>query len=147
MLQDLQVHAVRSTLGKRLWKTPLHPHIAEACDDDELAAEANSANPPAKVPKAGGADVAGMERQMRDTKLSSAAQAWQQAAPRSSAAPAAKGYGQHSPEVAAAAKRQVRNKAGNFELSLDSSTLLARRGKKGPQLPAPSGMRQETTVQ
>ncbi|KAK5709472.1 MAPK-activated protein kinase Srk1 [Elasticomyces elasticus] len=30
-------------------------------DDDELATEANSANPPAKVPKAGGADVAGME--------------------------------------------------------------------------------------
>ncbi|KAK3633280.1 MAPK-activated protein kinase Srk1 [Elasticomyces elasticus] len=116
-------------------------------DDDELAAEANSANPPAKVPKAGGADVAGMERQMRDTKLSSAAQARQQAAPRSSAAPAAKGYGQHSPEVAAAAKRQVRNKAGNFELSLDSSTLLARRGKKGPQLTAPSGLRQETVVQ
>ncbi|KAK1066691.1 MAPK-activated protein kinase Srk1 [Friedmanniomyces endolithicus] len=123
-------------------------------DDDEMAAESqpystNQANPPAKVPKAGGAgvDVAGMERQMRDTKLSAAAQARQQAAPRSSAAPAAKGYGQHSPEVAAAAKRQVRNKAGNFELCLDSSTLLARRGKKGPQLTAPSGLRQETVVQ
>ncbi|KAK0274183.1 MAPK-activated protein kinase Srk1 [Friedmanniomyces endolithicus] len=123
-------------------------------DDDEMAAESqpyttNQAYPPAKVPKAGGAgvDVAGMERQMRDTKLSAAAQARQQAAPRSSAAPAAKGYGQHSPEVAAAAKRQVRNKAGNFELSLDSSTLLARRGKKGPQLTAPSGLRQETVVQ
>ena len=84
---------------------------------------------------------------MRDTKLSAAAQARQQAAPRSNAAPAAKGYGQHSAEVAAAAKRQVRNKAGNFELSLDSSTLLARRGKKGPQLTAPSGLRQETVVQ
>ncbi|KAK3114661.1 MAPK-activated protein kinase Srk1 [Teratosphaeriaceae sp. CCFEE 6253] len=137
---------------------PMNPLNAldEDDDDDEMGAEsvpyaANQANPPAKVPKAAGADVAGMERQMKETKLSAAAQARQQAAPRSNAAPAAKGYGQHSAEVAAAAKRQVKNKAGNFELSLDSSTLLARRGKKGPQLgglpAAPSGLRQETVVQ
>lgn len=114
-------------------------------EDDEYNAESapysTAANPPAKMPKAGGgagADVAGMERQMRNTNLSAAAQARQANAPKQ--APAAKGYGQHSPEVAAAAKRQVRNKAGTFELSLDNATLLGRRGKKGPQ---PSNLREQ----
>ena len=37
----------------------------------------------------------------------------------------------YSPEVAAAAKKQVRNK-GPFELNMDGATLLGRRGKKGP---------------
>jgi hypothetical protein len=83
-----------------------------------------------------------MEQKMRNTSLSAAAQARQQNAPR--AAPAQKGYGQHSPEVAAAAKRQVRNKAGAFELSLDNATLLGRRGKKEP---GQSGLRQEQVVQ
>lgn len=93
---------------------------------------ANSANPPAKLPKGGdNPDVGGVEKQMRNTSLSAAAQARQANAPRQ--APVQKGYGQHSPEVAAAAKKQVRNK-GAFELSLDNATLLGRRGKgaKGP---------------
>ncbi|KJX96316.1 calcium/calmodulin-dependent protein kinase [Zymoseptoria brevis] len=118
-------------------------------DDDEDEGgfsqpyDSNQQAPPAKVPKSGAApDVGGMERQMRNTSLSAAAQARQQNAPR--AAPAAKGYGQHSPEVAAAAKRQVRNKAGAFELSLDNATLLGRRGKKDA---GPSGLRQEQVVQ
>lgn len=115
-------------------------------DDDEYEAisapyDASSANPPAKVPKSGAADVGGMEKQMRNTSLSAAAQARQQA--QQKAQPQARGYGQHSPEVAAAAKRQVKNKAGAFELSLDNATLLGRRGKK----PEPSGLRQEQTVQ
>lgn len=122
-------------------------------DDDEFE---NTSQPyeaggaavlPAKVPKAGAAppDVAGMERQMRNTGLSAAAQARQQNAPAKQSATAStqRGYGQHSPEVAAAAKRQVRNKAGAFELSLDNATLLGRRGKKGPE---PSGLRQEQVV-
>ena len=58
------------------------------------------------------------------------------------AAPEAKGYGQHSAAVAAAAKRQVKQK-GPFELSLDSSTLLSKRKNKG----GPSGLRQEMEVQ
>ncbi|KAK5108053.1 hypothetical protein LTR62_008827 [Meristemomyces frigidus] len=117
-------------------------------EDDEFNGEsqaypATSANPPAKVPKSAGgaADVAGMERQMKNTNLSAAAQARQQAAPK--AAPAAKGYGQHSAEVAAAAKRQVKNKAGTFELSLDSATLISRRGKKGPGPLPGSGLREQ----
>jgi serine/threonine-protein kinase RCK2 len=95
-----------------------------------------------KVPKSSQqpSDVAGMEAKMRSTNLgpqpSSAAQARQQAA-----APArsqqhhqqeARGYGQHSPAVAAAAKQTVGRKAKQpFELSLDNSTLLGRRNK-GP---------------
>lgn len=125
--------------------------LDEEYDDEEFENESvpysgNSQNPPAKVPKAGGADVAGMERQMRNTNLSAAAQARQAAAPPKTTAGAsqARGYGQHSPEVAAAAKRQVRNKAGAFELSLDSATLLSRRGKKAPEA---SGLRQEMVAQ
>lgn len=101
--------------------------------------DASSANPPAKVPKSGAPDVTGVERQMRNTSLSAAAQARQQAAPR--AAPQEKGYGQHSAAVAAAAKRQVKNR-GAFELSLDNATLLGRRKK-----PEPSGLREQMTVQ
>jgi hypothetical protein len=42
--------------------------------------------------------------------------------------------------VTAAAKQQVRNRKGAFELNLEGATLLGRRGQKGP-----SGLR-ETTV-
>lgn len=113
-------------------------------DDDEAEFEgasvpysANQQNPPAKVPKAGANDIGGVERQMRNTHVSSAAQARQAHAPKQAAAPQQKGYGQHSPEVAAAARRQVKNKPGPFELSLDNATLLGRR-KKAPE---PSGLR------
>lgn len=120
--------------------------LDEQFDDDEdegvsAPYDAQSQDPPAKVLKSGAApDVGGMEKQMRNTSLSAAAQARQFNAPRSTQQ---KGYGQHSPEVAAAAKRQVRNKAGAFELSLDNATLLGRRGKKTE----PSGLRQEQVVQ
>ena len=111
-------------------------------DEDEGTSEpynGSQQNPPAKVPKAGGVpDVGGMERQMKNTNISAAAQARQANAPKQP--PQQRGYGQHSPEVAAAAKRQVKNKAGTFELSLDNATLLGRRGKKGPE---PSGLRLE----
>ncbi|EME83517.1 uncharacterized protein MYCFIDRAFT_154099 [Pseudocercospora fijiensis CIRAD86] len=118
--------------------------LDEEFDDDEEDGvshpfDPNSQSLPAKVPKSGAPDVGGVEKQMRNTSLSAAAQARQANAPRSSQA---KGYGQHSPEVAAAAKRQVRNKAGAFELSLDNATLLGRRKK-----PEPSGLRQEQAVQ
>lgn len=52
--------------------------------------------------------------------------------------PGAKGYGQHSAAVTAAARQQVkeRNRAhGAFELNLDGATLLGRRGMK-PQVKA-----------
>lgn len=91
-------------------------------------------NPPAKVPKSQGTgtDVSGVEQKMRTTNLgnvpSAAAQARHAAAaPRQ--LPQERGYGQHSPAVAAAAKQQVRKNRGAFELSLDNATLLGRRGK------------------
>lgn len=114
-------------------------------DDDEAEFEgasvpyaATQQNPPAKVPKSGASDIAGVERQMRNANISAAQQARQAHAPKQ-AAPQQRGYGQHSPEVAAAAKRQVKNKAGQFELSLDNATLLGRR-KKAPE---PSGLREQ----
>ncbi|KAK5165820.1 MAPK-activated protein kinase Srk1 [Saxophila tyrrhenica] len=119
--------------------------LDEEYDDDEDEGvsqpyDPQQQNPPAKLPKSGGApDVGGMERQMRNTTLSAAAQARQQAAPPPKQAPAARGYGQHSPEVAAAAKRQVKNKAGAFELSLDNATMLGRRKKQ----PGASGLSQQ----
>lgn len=118
--------------------------LDEDFDDEEEGGmsepyAATASHPPAKVPKAGAPDIGGMEKQMKNTSLSAAAQARQANAPRSTQQ---KGYGQHSPEVAAAAKRQVRNKAGAFELSLDNSTLLGRRNKA-----APSGLRQTEVAQ
>lgn len=118
--------------------------LDEDLDDDEYENvsqpyDAAAANPPAKVPKSGAPDVSSMEQQMRKTTLSAAAQARQANAPKQ---PAARGYGQHSPEVAAAAKKQVRNK-GAFELSLDNATLLGRRGNKKPD---GSSLKQEITA-
>ena len=88
---------------------------------------------PAKVPKpaATAADVHAVEQSLRNTNLGASAKA---------PAPVQKGYGQHSAAVTAAAKQQVRNRKGAFELNLEGATLLGRRGQKGP-----SGLR-ETTV-
>ncbi|KAF3039734.1 hypothetical protein E8E12_006222 [Didymella heteroderae] len=115
-------------------------------DDDEFSNDSvpydpSIQHPPAKLPKSQGADVSTMEQKMRNTTLSAAAQARQQQAPPQSRQQE-RGYGQHSPAVAAAAKRQVKNK-GAFELSLDNATLLGRRGKKGP---GTSGLRGEVTA-
>ncbi|KAF1937450.1 calcium/calmodulin-dependent protein kinase-like protein [Clathrospora elynae] len=115
--------------------------LDEGEDDDEYATEPydhSAQAPPAKLPKSQGTDVSSMEQKLRNTTLSAAAQArQQQAAPRQQE----RGYGQHSPAVAAAAKRQVKNK-GAFELNMDTATLLGRRNKK----PAPSGLRNDISV-
>ncbi|KAI4205899.1 MAG: hypothetical protein LQ350_000084 [Teloschistes chrysophthalmus] len=114
-------------------------------DDDTLLSNIPNyqQNPPSKLPKAqgGAADVSGVEQQMRNANLgkpSAAAQARQAAAPRTGQ-PQQQGYGQHSPQVAAAAKQQVKKSRGAFELSLDNATLLGRRGKGQD----PSKLRQE----
>jgi hypothetical protein len=86
---------------------------------------------PSKVQKARDADVHQVEQGIRNTNLdASAKQAQMQ-----------KGYGQHSPAVAAAARQQVRNRKGAFELNLDGATLLGRRQK------GPSALREATTVE
>ncbi len=110
-------------------------------DDASLASGGQQQHPPAKLPKSQGvgADVSGVEQKMRNTNLgnpSAAAQARQAAAPRQQE----RGYGQHSPAVAAAAKQQVRKNRGAFELSLDNATLLGRRGKGGQD---PSKLREQ----
>lgn len=104
------------------------------------AAEEAVTDPPAKLPKSAAVDVSGMEAKMRSTSLSAAAQA-RGAQYGSGKEREQKGYGQHSPAVAAAARRQVKTQ-GLFELSLDNATLLGRRGKKNPDEPG-SGLRTE----
>lgn len=111
---------------------PLNEDDDDDYSDDQEDASNISQNPPSKLPKpqGGTADVTGVEQKMRTTNLghsSAAAQARQAAAPRK--AQQDRGYGQHSPAVAAAAKQQVRRQRGAFELSLDNATLLGRRGK------------------
>ncbi|TVY19004.1 Serine/threonine-protein kinase srk1 [Lachnellula arida] len=86
-------------------------------DEDFEEEEEDGESIPAKVPKAGDTDVSQVEQKLKNTNLGKASQ---------------KGYGQHSPAVTAAAKQQVRNKRGAFELNLDGATLLGRRGNKGP---------------
>lgn len=107
-------------------------------DDEEFAEEDEDYEDdngiPAKVPKASDSGVHGVEQSLRNTNLNAAASARVPAA--------AKGYGQHSPQVTAAAKQQVKNRKGAFELHLDGATLLDRRAKKGP-----SNLREATTVQ
>lgn len=108
-------------------------------EEDTEQYDPSKQNPAAKIPKSQASDLSAVEQKMRNTSLSAAAQARQAHAP--AAAPRKqeeRGYGQHSAAVAAAARRQVRNK-GPFELSLDNATLLGRRGKKGPE---PSSLRE-----
>jgi hypothetical protein len=105
-------------------------------DDEDLLEEeedyADVNGIPAKVPKAKDADVHQVEQGLRNTNLNAAAAA---------RVPQQKGYGQHSPAVTAAAKQQVRNRKGAFELNLDGATLLGRRNK------GPTNLREATTVQ
>lgn len=110
-------------------------------EEDDSTAKGVLLNPPAKLPRPNSTftDVSGVEQQLRNANLnatlntSAAAQARQSAAPKQSQPSMAqqKGYGQHSPAVAAAAKQHARQKKGPFELSLDNATLLGRRGKQG----------------
>ena len=103
-------------------------------DDDDYEDGEYEEDVPAKVPKSQApSDVSNMEAKMRTTNLgtqpSSAAQARAAAAPHSRQQQE-RGYGQHSPAVAAAARQSVGRKAKQpFELSLDNSTLLGRRNK------------------
>jgi len=110
-------------------------------DEEDYPTKPYTSGVGTKLPKSSKApDVSGMggiERGMQNTSIggnqarSSAAQARMANAPQAGAAsqPKERGYGQHSAAVAAAAKKQVKNK-GPFELSLDNATLLGRRGKK-----------------
>lgn len=115
-------------------------------EDDEFSAEsvpydATQQHPPAKLPKSQGTDVSAMEQKLRNTTLSAAAQARQQGSAAQAPKTQERGYGQHSPAVAAAARRQVRNK-GAFELTLDNASILGRRHKKAE----PSSLREQVST-
>ena len=121
--------------------------LNEDDDDDEDYDDLGDDAPGSKVQKA--TDVSGVEQKMRSTNLhggdgrSSAAQARQQAAG-GAGQQQQRGYGQHSPAVAAAAKKSVGKSKGPFELSLDNATLLGRRGKGDkPGHGGTSGLRTE----
>lgn len=102
-------------------------------DTDGVSYSAQRQNPPSKVPRAKDADVHQVEQRLRHTNLGNATAA-------SRGREQQKGYGQHSPAVAAAAKQQARKKQSPFELSLDNATLLGRRGKREHD---PSKLREE----
>ena len=127
-------------------------------EDDEYEDDIASKVPKGKAPT----DVSSMEAKMRTTNIggtqpSAAAQARNAAAPARSQhhgqQQQERGYGQHSAAVAAAAKKSVgRRNQQPFELSLDNSTLLGRRGKAPiagmtMQMPdKPSKLREELSV-
>lgn len=116
-------------------------------DIDDYEEEEYDGDAPNKVPKSRDADV--LEQSMRNTNLNAAANARAAAAPQPRVKEE-KGYGQHSAAVTAAARQQVRNRKGAFELNMDGATLLGRRGKMGgnPNAPAaPSALRESTVVQ
>lgn len=104
-------------------------------DDEDYEDDENMEEVPSKIPRVGDSNVQNVEQRLRNTNLNAAANARVPAS-------AQKGYGQHSPAVAAAAKQQVKNR-GPFELNLDGATLIGRR-HKGPQ---PSGLREASSAQ
>jgi len=91
----------------------------------------------ARVPKP--ADVHSVEQGLRNTNLNAAANARHPPV----AAKPERGYGQHSPAVTAAARQQVKNRKGAFELNLDGATLLGRRSQKNA---GASNLREAATV-
>ncbi|KAL5342631.1 Pkinase-domain-containing protein [Aspergillus crustosus] len=102
-------------------------------EEDEYQAVGEDGQPAAKIQKSSqnAGDVAAMEAKMRQTNLGATSHAAQT---RQAHQPRQQGYGQHSPSVAAAAKQGIaRNARQPFELSLDKSTLLEKRGRKMPE--------------
>jgi hypothetical protein len=83
-------------------------------------------------------DVDRVGQGLMKANLNAAANARQVAAPKQEQ----RGYGQHSPAVAAAARQARNRKQAAFELNLDGATLLGRRGQK-----VPSNLREATAVQ
>ena len=99
---------------------PLNEAGDDEYDDEQIDDGADDAAYGAKLPKGRDADVHQVEQTLRNAATGQM-QARQQHGQR--------GYGQHSPVVAAAAKQQTKRR-GAFELTLDGSTLLERRGRK-----------------
>ncbi|KAL4781685.1 kinase-like domain-containing protein [Aspergillus varians] len=125
----------RQTNPASAFQSALNPLNEDYDDEDELPSQTagDDEYPPAKIQKHA-SDVAAVEAKMRQANLgatSHAAQQRQANQPRQQ-----QGYGQHSAQVAAAAKQNVIRKArAPFELSLDNATLLEKRGRRQPEQP------------
>lgn len=112
----------------------------EEMTDPDNADKAND-NGPEYVHKPAAAS-SGLEQRMRDATLDTQQQPQsrgrdrtrkQHPPPAAVPQPEQRGYGQHSAAVTAAARQQVRDRnraRGPFELNLEGSTLLGRRGMK-----------------
>ena len=110
--------------------------LDEADEDEEadrMEIDPKSAGPRAPTAPTNGGTQA-LEQSMRNANIRD-----QDQRDRDQQRTAAKGYGQHSASVTAAARQQVRDRnqgKGPFELNLENATLLGKRGKKIPAMGA-----------
>ncbi|KAI9648360.1 MAPK-activated protein kinase Srk1 [Ciborinia camelliae] len=125
----------RKNLGQG-YRGPGAMNLLNPIDDDEDfderdGGDSNENEGPSEGSNSGQSDVVQVGEVLRNTNLNT-----------KSAAPA-KGLGQHSAAVTAAAKQQLKNRNGAFELTLDGASILGRRHKQIP----PSNLRESMVVQ
>ncbi|KAJ5514483.1 hypothetical protein N7463_004035 [Penicillium fimorum] len=102
--------------------------LNEDYDDEPEYSHHLGGQPPAKVAKSQG-DMAGMEAKLRSTNLGAQSSAAQARQPPNQTKPK-QGYGMHDATVANAAKASIRKHQQPFELTLNGSTLLEKRGRR-----------------
>ncbi|KAJ5834660.1 hypothetical protein N7447_000686 [Penicillium robsamsonii] len=102
--------------------------LNEDYDDEPEYSHRLGGQPPAKVAKSQG-DMAGMEAKLRSTNLGAQSSAAQARQPPNQTKPK-QGYGMHDATVANAAKNSIRKHQQPFELTLNGSTLLEKRGRR-----------------
>lgn len=102
--------------------------LNEDYDDEPEYSHRLSGHPPQKMAKNQG-DMAGMEAKLRSTNLGAQSSAAQARQPPQQQKPK-QGYGMHDANVASAAKSSIRKPQQPFELTLNGSTLLEKRGRR-----------------
>ncbi|KAJ5500143.1 Calcium/calmodulin-dependent/calcium-dependent protein kinase [Penicillium expansum] len=102
--------------------------LNEDYDDEPEYSHRLGGQPPAKVAKNQG-EMAGMEAKLRSTNLGAQSSAAQARQPPHQPKPK-QGYGMHDAAVASAAKISIRKHQQPFELTLNGSTLLEKRGRR-----------------
>ncbi|KAF9884039.1 hypothetical protein FE257_002377 [Aspergillus nanangensis] len=121
------------------FQSALNPLNEDYDDDEEITYQPIDSEeyPPSKLQKGPqqSGDVAAMEAKLRSTNLgasvpSHAAQARKAYQPKQQ-----QGYGQHSANVAAAAKQTIGRSRQPFELNLGNATLLEKRGRRHHETP------------
>ncbi|KGO77925.1 Calcium/calmodulin-dependent/calcium-dependent protein kinase [Penicillium italicum] len=101
--------------------------LNEDYDDEPEYSHRIGGQPPAKVAKNQG-EMDGMEAKLRSTNLGAQSSAAQARLPPQ--VKAKQGYGMHDAAVANAAKNSIRKHQQPFELTLNGSTLLEKRGRR-----------------